>query len=125
MAARPSIHFVKTGKLDDGEVYDPKLHNGSTPSSRGRFYYTPEEIKQMIKKPSEHFVKTGELEIDEVYDKKLHNGSTPSVRGRDYYTPEEIKKIVGTGGRRRKTNKKRKSFKKSSNKKRKSYKKRV
>ena len=45
MAARPSIHFVKTGKLDDGEVYDPKLHNGSTPSSRGRFYYTPEEIK--------------------------------------------------------------------------------
>jgi hypothetical protein len=125
MDLKPSKHFVKTGELDVGEVYDQKLHNGSTPSVRGRGYYTPEEIKQMVRKPSEHFVKTGILEIDEVYDKKLHNGSTPSVRGRDYYTPEEIKKIVGTGGRRRKTNKKRKSFKKSSNKKRKSYKKRV
>ena len=37
MAARPSIHFVKTGELDIGEEYNKKLHNGSTPSSRGRF----------------------------------------------------------------------------------------
>ena len=65
-------------------------------------------------KPSEHFVKTGELENDEVYDQKLHNGSTPSSRGRFYYTPEEIKQIVGIEkvGGRRKSNKKRKSYKK-------------
>jgi hypothetical protein len=88
MDARPSKHYVITGKLDTGEEYNQKPHNGSTPSSRGRFYYTPEEIKQIVRKPSEHFVKTGELDNDEVYDQKLHNGTTPMSRGRNYYTPE-------------------------------------
>ena len=42
MVRKPSEHFVKTGELEIDEVHDQKLHNGSTPESRGRNYYTPE-----------------------------------------------------------------------------------
>ena len=31
-------------------MYDQKLHNGTTPMSRGRNYYTPEEIREIEKK---------------------------------------------------------------------------
>ena len=36
----PSIHFCDTGELDEGEAYNPEIHNvGTTPQERcSRFY---------------------------------------------------------------------------------------
>ena len=145
MAARPSERFCKHGFLTQGERYNQDLHNsGENVEDRCSEYYSPEEIARMN---GEIRVAECAICLNNLTDinncivcsdgHKFHNTCltnywtmNPSKQNICPVTNtlnnrwEECSNIndINSGGRRRKTNKKRKSYKKS-NKKRKSSKK--
>ena len=145
MSARPSERYCKHVFLTPGESYNPEIYNnGQTIEDRCSEYYSPEEIAIM---KGEIRVAECAICLNNLTDinncivcsdgHKFHNTCltnywtrNPSKQNICPVTNtlnnrwEECSNIndINSGGRRRKTNKKRKSYKKS-NKKRKSSKK--
>ena len=146
MANKPSERFCKHGFLVSTENYNPDLHNmGETAEERCRDFYTQEEMDRM---KTEIRVAECPLCMGPLTDindcivcsdgHKFHNsclnGYWTHTPARQNFCPvsntipssswQLCSSIndINTGGKRKTSNKKRKSFKKS-NKKRKSFKK--